>query len=116
MNALETRPVNNVPDGNATEPFHFETHEGFNSFHALELPVDENKRPGTPWIPTGFVISGADDFLGDVLKERYFHNPAVGYTLRQRDGVVVEYQFQSPNLSSYPVGSYSRYPRRSRPN
>ncbi len=104
MNALETRPVKNTPNPFSYNPFHPETHQGFDRLRVVTLPADEHRNSGTRWAPTGFTISGSDEFVGRVLKERFFHNPAVGYTIRESDGMIVEYEFQAQARGEYPIG------------
>ncbi len=111
MFALETRPVNNIPVQQSSDPFHPETHQGLSELKVQNLPLDENRRSGTRWTPTGFTIFGDNEFVGRVLKERFFHNPAVGYTLRLRDSMVVEYEFRAQAVGEFPAGSDSPYPR-----
>lgn len=91
MNALETRPVNNRPDTEGTKPFHPDTHHGFDELKISELPLAGYQGP--EWRPTGFAIDGGlkSEFVGGVLKDRFFHNPTVGYSLNEI-GMVIEYE------------------------
>lgn len=89
MNALETRRVNNTPNPEQEEPFHPETHRGFDDLDISHLPIAGYQ--GSGWKPTGFIIDGSKNFIGGVLKERFFHNPSVGYALSS-EGFVVEYE------------------------
>jgi len=99
MFALETRALpGNEPNIAAQTPFHPETHQGLANLDVLNLPSDEARKSGTNWMPTGFTISGTPDFIRAVLKGRFFHNPRVGYTFRDSDRMVVEYEYQAQSL------------------
>lgn len=95
MNALESRPITRPTPGQLV-PFHPETHHSFQDFKVGELPSDEDRTVNTRWVPTGFTLASVDDeMVGNVLKDRFFHNPSVGYTFRLEDATVVEYQYQA---------------------
>lgn len=122
MNALETRPVNRPTVGQLT-PFHPETNLSFDDVGVEDLPSDEDRSLGTRWTPTGFTIQSVDnDYVRGVLKERFFHNPAVGYTFRLNDATVVEYEYQPIGVrvpgalygvgSHIPQGACSEWPRK----
>ena len=96
MHALETRSVVKPTPGRIN-PFHPQTHQSLDDLDVLSLPEDETRDSGRSknWRATGFIIGGDQKFIGTLLKERFFHNPLVGYTFRASDGMVVEYEYQS---------------------
>ena len=92
MHALETRPVI-MPNPGAITPFHPETYTALVEMDIWNLPIDEGRLDTGLWMPTGFTVGGDKEFVGKILKDRFFHNPLVGYTFRMEDGMVVEYQY-----------------------
>jgi hypothetical protein len=73
-------------------PWHPETHAAFDVLNPVDLPQYEARPAGSPWEPTGFTIGGDEQFVRKILKDRFFHNPAVGYAFRAIDGMVVEFE------------------------
>lgn len=99
MTALETRPVNNRPEPGRIEPWQPETHMGFDTFKVFDLPITVKRPAGSKWTPTGFSIAADSRVLRSTLKDRFFHNPAVGYAFDDASMMIVEFQHQ-PSLSA----------------
>ncbi|HEY6019449.1 MAG TPA: hypothetical protein VIY48_05985 [Candidatus Paceibacterota bacterium] len=94
MFALETRQLpGNTPNPASLNPWHPETHQGFDQLNVLDLPLAEERPANSRWIPTGFRVTGSDEFIRATLKDRFFHNPALGFAFGN-DGMVVEYEYQ----------------------
>lgn len=94
MTALETRPVKNHPEPGRIEPWQPETHVGFDTLNVMDLPAAEHRPAGSKWTQTGFMIAGDSRFVRETLKDRFFHNLAVGYALNE-NGMIVEFQHQT---------------------
>lgn len=94
MLALETRRPGDTPNPASRNPWHPETHHGLEDLDLLGLPLIAQGPLDRRWMPTGFIITGGREFVTQTMKERFFHNPAVGYAFRE-DGMVVEYEYQA---------------------